>query len=419
MATPVATAVVEPTADASVLRAIEQTDGTLTLARRCVDVAELVAVAASGQIRACVISQTLPGLDRTVIDALHSYDVAVVALADAPVGSLLPWDAVLQIPVVADDLVRAVLHGPVNRDVPPDGPNGHPTTARSQVIAVWGPTGAPGRSTVALGLADEASRLGVPTLLIDADVYGGAIAPMLGLLDEAPGLAAAARVATQGDLELGTLARLALSLGPNLRVLTGISRVDRWPELRPGAVEAVLAAARQLCPLVVVDCAFAVEQDEELSYDTLAPRRNGATVTVLEAADTVLCIGGADPVALARAMRALQELSELVPQVRPVVVANQVRSSVSSGSARAQLSEAYHRYAGLPVHAFLPYDRAATDATLARGRTLAEAAPRSALRVELRSLAAELTGARGNGGRGVAKRGRASRRTRRGANAAR
>ncbi|GAB3297008.1 P-loop NTPase [Epidermidibacterium keratini] len=415
MPTPVATAVVEPMADASVLRAVEQTDGALTLARRCVDVAELVAVAASGQVRACVISQTLPGLDRTVLDALHAYDVAVIALADAPVGTVLPWDAVLEIPVVPDDLVRAVLQGPMLRDTTQDGPNGVAPTTRSQVVAVWGPAGAPGRSTVALGLADEASRLGVPTLLVDADVYGGAIAPMLGLLDEAPGLAAAARVATQGDLEIGTLARLALSLGPNLRVLTGISRVDRWPELRPGAIEAVLAAARQLCPLVVVDCAFAIEQDEELSYDTLAPRRNGATIAVLEQADTVVFVGGADPVAVARAMRALQELSEMLPHLRPVVVANQVRSSVFAGNPQPQLAEAYQRYAGLPVHSFLPYDRAATDAMLARGRTLAEAAPRSALRAELRALATALTGARVK----AARASRASRRARRGIETAR
>ena len=62
-------------------------------------------------------------------------------------------------------------------------------------MAVWGPTGAPGRTTVAVGLADEAARLGISTLLVDADVYGGVVAQVLGLLDESPGLAGAARLA--------------------------------------------------------------------------------------------------------------------------------------------------------------------------------------------------------------------------------
>jgi len=36
----------------------------------------------------------------------------------------------------------------------------------------------------------------------------------------------------------------------------------------------------------VVDCGFSLEQDEELSFDTAAPRRNGATLATLLAADT-------------------------------------------------------------------------------------------------------------------------------------
>ena len=53
----------------------------------------------------------------------------------------------------------------------------------------------------------------------------------------------------------------------------------------------------------VVDCSFSLEDDEELSFDTAAPRRNGVTLAVLEAADTVLCVSGADPVALQRSIR--------------------------------------------------------------------------------------------------------------------
>ena len=51
---------------------------------------------------------------------------------------------------------------------------------KGAVVAVWGPAGAPGRSTVAVGLADELSRLPRASLLIDADSYGGVVAPLLG-----------------------------------------------------------------------------------------------------------------------------------------------------------------------------------------------------------------------------------------------
>ena len=166
-----------------------------------------------------------------------------------------------------------------------------------------------------MGLADEAARLGVSSLLVDADVYGGVVAQVLGLLDDSPGLAGAARQAGAGTLDSAALVRLAWAVRPHLRVLTGLARADRWPELRPRAVTTVLEEARRLAELTVVDCAFNLEDDEELSFDTAAPRRNGATLAVLEAADTVVCVSGADPVALQRSVRALDDLREVLPDV--------------------------------------------------------------------------------------------------------
>ncbi|MCW2637558.1 MAG: hypothetical protein JWQ99_3925, partial [Blastococcus sp.] len=261
-----------------------------------------------------------------------------------------------------------------------------------RVVAVWGPTGAPGRTTVAVGLADEAARLGVSTLLIDADVYGGVVAQVLGLLDESPGLAGAARLASGGTLDAAALVRLAWAVRPRLRVLTGLARPDRWPELRPRAMSTVLEEARRLADLVVVDCSFNLENDEELSYDTAAPRRNGATLAVLDAADTVLAVSGADPVALQRSVRALDELRDVLPDVDPVVVVNQVRRGPVPGEPRSEIAAAVERFSGREVRFFLPADRAAADAALASGRTLAEVAPRSPLRLALRAMAAALAG---------------------------
>src|SRR4029079_11771197 len=56
-----------------------------------------------------------------------------------------------------------------------------PPPTRGSVVAVWGPTGAPGRTTVAVTLADELSRLGSSSLLVDADVCGGGSAVRAGL----------------------------------------------------------------------------------------------------------------------------------------------------------------------------------------------------------------------------------------------
>ena len=196
---------------------------------------------------------------------------------------------------------------------------------------MWGPTGAPGRTTVAITLADELARLGQSSLLVDADVYGGTIAAELGLLDESPGLAAACRLAAGTRLTGAALAGLCWQLSAELRVLTGIPLAARWTELRTAAVTAVLAAARQLADVTVVDCGFCLETDEELSFDSLAPRRNGATLAVLDDADEVLVVGAADPVGMQRLVRGLAELRDAEVGTAPQVVLNKVRRGVVPG----------------------------------------------------------------------------------------
>jgi MinD-like ATPase involved in chromosome partitioning or flagellar assembly len=299
---------------------------------------------------------------------------------------------------------------------PDDGDRGaevQPGTGR--LVAVWGPVGSPGRSTIAVNLAAELSALGQLTLLIDADTYGGVVAQLLGVLDEAPGLAAACRLANNGSLDLHSLAGVALELRPTLRVLTGIARADRWLEVRPSALRAVLDLARSLVPYTVVDCGFCLEQDEELAYDTIAPRRNGATLAVLEAADVVIGVAGADPIGLARYVRALPDLAALTPGRLPLTVVNRLRGGViGPGDPRRAVAAALERYAGVGTIIAIPDDGDAVDAALAAGRTLAEVAPSAPAREAIRALAAQVAGvpatAGGHRGRASSRRSRLTQR---------
>ena len=383
--------------------ALDRPGSPMTVLRRCVDIGDVLAVATTGQAAVAVVSADLRRLDTEAVTRLRTSGVAVVGVHPADdenararlrrigISALVAADAGVDALVAAARVAVAELGDaePSSRSaanlraaLPPatpglevEIPDGPP--ARGSVVAVWGPTGAPGRTTVATNLAVEASGLGVPTLLIDADVYGGVISSAFGLLDESPGLAGACRLAAAGSLDLGALAGLCWSLGDDLRLLTGIARADRWPEVRPSAIPLVLDAAREMAPLTIVDCAFAIEADEELSFDTRAPRRNGATLTVLAEADVLLVVGSCDPPGLERLVRALAELREVVPDAAPRVVLNRCRPSVGS---TAEAQAAVRRFTGLDVSARLPEDRAATDRAWRRGVPLADAAPRSALR---------------------------------------
>ncbi|AKU16244.1 AAA family ATPase [Luteipulveratus mongoliensis] len=269
------------------------------------------------------------------------------------------------------------------------GPPEAPRNERA-LIVVWGPAGAPGRTTVAVNLAAEIARLGRSVVLVDADTYGASVAQHLALLDEAPGVAAATRLADAGALDLPRLAGIAPEAAPGLRVLTGLPRPDRWTELREDAFAEVLRQCRRLAEVTVVDVGFCLEEDEELSYDTRAPRRNATTTAALREATEVLAVGAADPVGLQRLVRGLDDLKSFTST--PRVVVTKVRASAVGGSPDRRIAEALDRFAGVRDVVTVPDDRPALDSAMLAGRTLAEAAPSSPARRALAELAGVLLG---------------------------
>ncbi len=416
MSVPVLLAVTGAPWEADVVRRAERAPG-IRVVRRCVDIADVMAAAASGQARAVLLADALPRLTSDAVAALHARRIAVVALVDPsengePFGtedrlSRMGIERILPADVSPEDLGRAVTEavesGPPASvshfaggfvPLPPETVGTPPpvyTQGSGRMIAVWGPTGAPGRTTVAVGLAAELAAKGMPTLLADADVYGGTVAQLLGMLDETSGLAAAARSAASGSLDMAMLAKHARQVEPHLLVLTGLSRADRWTELRPAAIESIWSTARMLAPCTVVDVGFCIESDEEISFDSLAPRRNGATLATLEEADEVIVVGAADPVGLTRLIRAIHELRAVAPSANLRVVVNRVRSGSLGSSPADAVGEALSRYAGVEAAALLPYDQSAVDAAMSHGRTLAEAAKSSKLRKSLQQFAGTLT----------------------------
>lgn len=411
-----------------------RTQPGVDVVRRCADLPDLLAAAAAGLGQVAVVSADLRGLDGDALDRLRSAGCAVVALADpgdAAAGQRLgrlgvSWTtsdapaadvaahvlaahaAVVQVrtiggrsleepdgsavpqspdPTLADPRAalprptRAAAHRAADRRDAGDGGPPHP----GAIVTVWGPAGAPGRTTVAVGLASELAMSGRSALLVDADTSASSIAQALGLLDEASGLVSACRAADRGMLDALALAELAPLVADRWRVLTGLPRAARWPEIRGGALTAVLTEARSVASWTVVDVAACLEQDEELAYDTAAPRRHAATLAALTASDVVVAVGSADPVGLQRLVRGLQDLAE-VTGVRPVVVVNRVRPSAVGPRPATRVRQALERYAGVDDAVLLPHDGPALDAALLAGRSLAEHARSSPVRPGLLDL---------------------------------
>lgn len=372
----------------------------LCVVRRCVDAVDLIGAAASGDARIAVVGPGLPRLARDTVARLSAAHVRVVGLVlDADEVGARRLRA-LDIPVISvpgDDLDLAVaaLSRAVEEPRATAWEYSGPGTVESgsadplapgRLVAVWGPTGAPGRTSVAIALADEAARGGTPALLVDADTHGGAVAACLGLLDDVSGIVIACRQADAGTLDSAALAAAARTVEGSLRVLTGITLPSRWAELRPTALTRLWETCRATPGLTVVDAGFGLECDEELLHDTRAPRRHAATLTALAAADSIVAVGSADPVGIERLVAGLADVGRIAPDTPVHVVVTRARRSLLGRDPEGQVREALRRHAGVDTVTCIPDDRPAYDACLREGRTLAEAAPRSSARTVLREF---------------------------------
>ena len=263
---------------------------------------------------------------------------------------------------------------------------------RGTIIAVWGPAGAPGRTSMAICLAAELAAAGVTVALADVDTHSGSIAPALGLLDEAPGFAAACRLAGADSLTHSELERIGqryLSARGSFWVLTGIGRPSRWPELSAERVTAAITACRDWVDYTILDTGASLENDEEISSDLFAPRRNGATIAALRSADQVVAVGVADPVGLSRFLRAHVDLLEVLDTDRITVVMNRVRASAIGPGASGQVGQTLQRFGGIAAPVIVPHDQAAFDAAILTGRTLVDVAPKSPARIAVATLVRE------------------------------
>lgn len=427
--------------------ALERLHGDVTIDRRCADLAEVVAAARTGRADAVLIIGTTDELTDSAISELHRDVSTIVAISDlqserrrlAQLG-LATFDDDVTAPELADALQSG-------QSRPPEGPRhgtgsddaeftalmeaqglvapedheqdmmDSPTGFSGGVTAVWGPSGAPGRSTVAVNLTAELALSGRAVLLIDADTYAAAAATQLGLLEESAGIAQVCRAAEFGNLDSEVLLRATVGVDvahARFDVLTGLPRSNRWTEIRPRALEKVLSMCRARYDHVVVDCASEFSADQDWGYEQPTVQRNSATQTVLSSADQVLAVGSPDPVGFSRLIKAVQQLSEDLPQAPPTqVVVNKLRKDVVGRSPRRQLTDAWLELGQqVPIAAFLPWEPAACDSSLRAGQVLAESASDSSLRRQIAALAGIEVRRRRRRSSGSSASGRRSRRRR-------
>ncbi len=208
------------------------------------------------------------------------------------------------------------------------------------LLGVTGGCGGAGASTAAVWLAQEAAVHGVRTLLVDGDSRGGGLELCLAA-EDAPGLRWPDLAGASGSIGTGQLSD-SLPVAGGFSFLSWPGSRDRSPDVEPGAVAAVLDAARRGFELIIVDIGRGTESLGSFAWDC----------------DRILLVAPAQLRAAVATARLLQELP-------PVDTALVIRGNAGAALDGPLIAESL----GLPLHCVLPELRG-TAAAAELGRLL-------------------------------------------------
>ncbi|MDQ3982622.1 MAG: P-loop NTPase [Actinomycetota bacterium] len=354
---------------------------------RCVDRVELLAAIRGASPDLIVAVGSTPWLDRQSCDEAVAARIPVVGMSCTPSDSdALANLGILVLPVDAE-LDRVLVAG-FSGDALPRAPAAltRSLDRRGRLISVWGPKGAPGRSTVAVEIAAELAATESATALVDADTYGGDVAQMLGVVEELPSIVWACQTAASGDLDHRSLMRGLRRVGASGPVLVpGITRADLWGDVGEFAWRELLVALRAELAHCVVDVGFCLE--EETSSYSVGEGRNATARAAVRDSDFVVAVCRADAVGLKSFLWAYQGLVDLVDEDRIHVVANRV-----TPGEEASIAELLRRHAGKRPVAYLPEDAPLFRAAVSKGVAARDIGPGSATCRAIRDVVAGLGG---------------------------
>ncbi len=342
----------------------------INVLRRCVDAADLLGACLGAPGLVAVITAGLPRLSAEVIDRLRASSTRVVGVVIASADRVALQALGVDVLVEHDDdpsrllssIAKACEEGSAPRgvwnlaDVPPE-----PAAVRDKgrLIAVWGPAGAPGRTTTALVIARHLAEHSL-TAIIDADTAAPSVALHLGLVDDLSGLIVACRHADAGSLSSRALLSSMSQIREKYFALTGIAHARRRVELRPGALSRVLERVRSDFDYGVIDLGSALDQ----GTSGMSSAASFSEVSFARA-DIVVAVCQAEPLGVARF---LADLPELAGHGVPVAAV------ITGGTQRDQAKELIREAAGrlgvsIPI-ADLSLDPDSLSRSLRRGPLL-------------------------------------------------
>lgn len=320
--------------------------GGFDVAGRCLDGPSLVAQA--DEVDAVLASADLHRLTVDSLEVVRNSSTPLVLLVQP--SEIAHFEGLAYLAPAASsgaDIVAAlraaIERGPIQEATPATGRQAEnsaraPMTHGGQVLAFVSGKGAPGTTTLAIGLAAALGHHGSRVVLVDADLRGGGVAPYLDF-DPRRGLIGLTVGPPSADV-----VGVELQHANGFSVLTGIERPEMRERVTPEQLITALAALPGQFAFTVVDVGQA-----------LPGVAAGATNAVLRNADKVLVVTTADLTGLWNTRHCLRYLQESldVPRERLALVINRHASRHEYGAAEVE------RALGARVLATIPDDRKA------------------------------------------------------------
>lgn len=281
------------------------------IARRCVDLTEVLTMLEVGTYRAVILSSELSDLDLDIVKKIKSKGSLAIGVFNegeiekADFMSELELSAVLGFYSDSSDNFINNLVFFLNQEICEEIPDRQQGLVPG-LIAIWGTEGAPGRSSLAIDLASFLQKKFSNCLLIDADAQAPAIGASLGIAEEISGLSAAIHLAQKGKLTKESFADCIDLSRDKVAVLTGITRASRWMELRGSGLERVLKLAAKQFAFQVVDTNATLPDERDSSYPEFdATHRFGQLPPIFRLAEQIIFVVKATPLGLIRAAETL------------------------------------------------------------------------------------------------------------------
>ncbi len=249
-------------------------------------------------------------------------------------------------------------------------------------MAFWSAAGSVGRTTTALNLAAAAAGK-LRVLFVDLDF----VSPSVALLAPHQDLPSLSTVLHNHQISSGIDEPFLREFAPRFsgsshgfRVIAGLSRPERWPEIDPRLLQGLLQDLSTHVDLIVCDLHASAHK---------LSAANAVARSILVEADSVVALANANPLSLSRLLREIHELQALPPKSDAIQVAF---NRVNAKTPQPPESAAFVELTKLSPPLLIRADHDAFDLLSARASTKSTMRKRSVYKTDIQALTDKVLG---------------------------